>query len=584
MLSHISRWYCRVSASGTRLQTAALSLFAPDMAVAQGDEGAHKVRIEITRNENGETSHTVREFDLNDEQGMQNALRELGVMEELNMMGQDEDLIIDVRRMKEGGLLNDMSLAFSMLDGQRAELPERQAYMGVNYGDYDPGDHIEKSKRAPIKSGCVLTSVEENDPAWQAGLRENDVVVDMNGHPITDGNALINELRDHKPGDVVPVVYYRGKDKHTTNLALGEREEEVQGWNFNWNGAGSEAMDWNAYFNDNWDRSEPKAFLGVNGEDNKDGTGVRVTEVTEGSAAAAMGLLNGDVIERFNGEPVKDFSELAALIADMEPGEEVNMAVTRNGEGLDLSGPLGSQIVVQQAPEAPGMPCTPAIPPMPPMPNLSGMMSAEERADFERSMAEFERDMAEYQRDLEQQARDMSEHNRDMEEHDRDMEQYGREMEQFQRDMNDSSPDRAEFRREMEELRREMDILRRELSSDVVREVRMVSPAAELSPEDVQLLRSRGVNDLGSDLGWDDLRLTPDGPNGQFRLAFTVPDRGDLAVSVHDARGERVYHETITGFKGSYERLLDLSDLPEGTYFLVVGQGDATEARKLVKQ
>mgnify|MGYP001021286382 FL=1 len=199
-------------------------------------------------------------------------------------------------------------------------------------------------------------------------------------------------------------------------------------------------------------------------------------------------------------------------------------------------------------------------------------------------MAEFERDMADYQRDLEQQARDMSEHDRDMEEHDRDMEQHGRDMEQFQRDMNDSSPDKAEFRREMEELRREMDILRRELRSDVVREARMLSPAAELSPEETQLLRSRGVNDLDRDLGLNDLRITPDGSNGQFRLAFMVAERADLSVDVHDAKGERVYHEAITGFKGAYERLLDLSDLPDGTYFLVVGQGDATEARKLLKQ
>lgn len=226
----------------------------------------------------------------------------------------------------------------------------------------------------------------------------------------------------------------------------------------------------------------------------------------------------------------------------------------------------------------------PAIPPMPPMPNLSGTMSAKERADFEQSMAEFERDMAEYQRDLEQQARDMSEHDRDMEEHDRDMEQHGRDIEQFQRDMNDSSPDRAEFRREMEELRREMDILRRELRSDVVHEARMRPPAAELSPEDTQLLRSQGVNNLARDLGWNDLRITPDGPNGQYRLAFLVSERGDLAVDVHNAKGERVYHEAITGFKGAYERLLDLSDLPDGTYFLVVGQGDATETRKLQKQ
>lgn len=197
-------------------------------------------------------------------------------------------------------------------------------------------------------------------------------------------------------------------------------------------------------------------------------------------------------------------------------------------------------------------------------------MSPEDQAQFERDMEQFQRDMEQHARDMEQQARDM--------------EQQARDMEQAQQDQNEDPPNRTEFQREMEELRREMDILRRELRSDVVREARMLPPAAELSPGDTQLLRSRGVNDLDRDLGWNDLRITPDGSNGQFRLAFMVAERGDLSVDVHDARGERVYHEAITGFKGAYERLLDLSDLPDGTYFLVVGQGDATEARKLLKQ
>ena len=36
--------------------------------------------------------------------------------------------------------------------------------------------------------------------------------------------------------------------------------------------------------------------------------------------------------------------------------------------------------------------------------------------------------------------------------------------------------------------------------------------------------------------------------------------RGDLEVDVHDATGERIYHETITGYRAATERTLDLSD------------------------
>jgi hypothetical protein len=57
-----------------------------------------------------------------------------------------------------------------------------------------------------------------------------------------------------------------------------------------------------------------------------------------------------------------------------------------------------------------------------------------------------------------------------------------------------------------------------------------------------------------------------------------VPERGDLQVMVHDGKGDRVYHETIR-----YERTLDLSDLPAGTYALVITQDGRTATRELVK-
>jgi len=55
-------------------------------------------------------------------------------------------------------------------------------------------------------------------------------------------------------------------------------------------------------------------------------------------------------------------------------------------------------------------------------------------------------------------------------------------------------------------------------------------------------------------------------------------------VNVHDGTGTKVYEERITGFKGRYERTLDLSDKATGNYFLVIEQNGKSAAQKLVKQ
>ncbi|MBK6754876.1 MAG: hypothetical protein IPG69_15155 [Flavobacteriales bacterium] len=78
---------------------------------AQEPSGDRKVRIEITTNENGKTSTVTREFDMNDERSLEDALNELGVLDEIKLIGEGENLVIDMRRMKDGGALEDMSMA-----------------------------------------------------------------------------------------------------------------------------------------------------------------------------------------------------------------------------------------------------------------------------------------------------------------------------------------------------------------------------------------------------------------------------------------------------------------------------------------
>jgi len=87
--------------------------------------------------------------------------------------------------------------------------------------------------------------------------------------------------------------------------------------------------------------------------------------------------------------------------------------------------------------------------------------------------------------------------------------------------------------------------------------------------------------DRAPDLG--DLRCAPNPSDGFYRIQFNVAERGDLVVDVHNAQGDRIYHETVTGFKGRYERTLDLSDQADGTYFLVVALNGKTTPLKLVK-
>ena len=555
------------------------------IAFAQ-NEGARRVRIEITRNENGTESHVTREFDLSDEKQLADALKELGVMDEMNIIGDDENLVIDLKRMRDGGMLNDMSMALSMADAIPAP-GEPRAYLGVYYGNWNEGCEAKSKKdknKAPVKEGACVTAVEGDTPAEKAGLQTGDVIVAMDGDKIGDGYSLVAAIKEHKPGDTVKLTFYRGKEKKTASVTLAAKEDDVapQVWNWNWsegNDAHNRAMEDQDRAMEEHDRAmeeherameelanafraeENGAFLGVDGDDMPGGKGVRITNVVDSSAAERMGLKEGDVIRSINGERIEDFEDLADLMDESEPNSDVQVLVKRDDKEITFSGKLGQHkrimwnwdgeggpFVMPLTPMAPMSPMSPMAP-MPPMPDFGEAVSPEDQAEYEQDMAEYRQDMAEHARDMAEYARDRDEH-----------------------------------RREIDELRREMDRLRRDLRGEVTREMRVTVDAVKLSKEESDVLKNKGVTSLDSALEVPGLRVSPNPSSGSFDLAFQVPQRGDLNVDVHDANGDRVYHESITGFKGNYERVLDMSDRPSGTYFVVITQNGKAQARKLVKQ
>jgi S1-C subfamily serine protease len=54
-----------------------------------------------------------------------------------------------------------------------------------------------------------------------------------------------------------------------------------------------------------------------------------VNSVTPGSAAAVAGIQQGDIIQKFNGEPLANFKVLTQKIGDHQPGDEVTLTVLR---------------------------------------------------------------------------------------------------------------------------------------------------------------------------------------------------------------------------------------------------------------
>jgi serine protease Do len=100
-----------------------------------------------------------------------------------------------------------------------------RGYLGVGTEDMTP----EKARRLGLafESGALVNVVNPGSPAATAGLRPNDIIVDVSGRRVESSNGLQHIIQSRAPTEMVDVTYLRGgrrltaKVQLTSNQALG---------------------------------------------------------------------------------------------------------------------------------------------------------------------------------------------------------------------------------------------------------------------------------------------------------------------------------------------------------------------------
>ena len=75
-----------------------------------------------------------------------------------------------------------------------------------------------------VDSGAYVAEVNAEGPAYEAGIEKGDIVVAVNGEPISSADGLIIALREHEVGDKVTLTVVRGKKDLEVEVALGSDE------------------------------------------------------------------------------------------------------------------------------------------------------------------------------------------------------------------------------------------------------------------------------------------------------------------------------------------------------------------------
>ena len=74
-----------------------------------------------------------------------------------------------------------------------------------------------------------------------------------------------------------------------------------------------------------------------------DTSGAIIEDATAGGPAARAGLKNGDVVRKYNGQPVADSGQLVAMVTDTNPGTTVKLDILRDGQPMTIQVTLGER-------------------------------------------------------------------------------------------------------------------------------------------------------------------------------------------------------------------------------------------------
>ncbi len=203
----------------------------------------------------------------------------------------------------------------------------RRGWLGVFIQEVTPD--IADTLGLNQSAGALVSSVNENSPAYVAGLEPGDVIMSFDGKKIDRMRDLPRIVAETDIGATVEVEIFRGGQRSTVEVTLGELEKaELVGLVGKQPDGDSQTMDRLGFTVEDLDTALAENL----GMDPKL-TGVVVTDVAEGSPAMEKGVEPGDIIRRFGQRRVDSAADLAKSVAEtLDSGRSgVLLLIERDG-------------------------------------------------------------------------------------------------------------------------------------------------------------------------------------------------------------------------------------------------------------
>lgn len=188
----------------------------------------------------------------------------------------------------------------------------QRGWLGVTIQSVN--NQLVNEKGLTVREGAYITHLAENSGARDAGLKEGDVVVAIDGNAIRSNTELTETIGRHRPGDKVDITVNRDGKEITKAVTLKTRDGRI---------GTVKREDLTGLASLGLELEEVPATdlkkLDIAG-------GVRVKDLGNGKLARYTDIREGFVITRVNDKGVNNVKEFTAMLKSIRTGEVVTLS------------------------------------------------------------------------------------------------------------------------------------------------------------------------------------------------------------------------------------------------------------------
>lgn len=114
-------------------------------------------------------------------------------------------------------------IAFKVAEELAAHGSIKRGYLGIRSQPVELTAAAQTALKRKQTSGLLIVGIEAGTPAETAGLLVGDILVGLNGHPVSDPDELFGALHGALAGKPTPTEVLRGGEPKTITVTVGER-------------------------------------------------------------------------------------------------------------------------------------------------------------------------------------------------------------------------------------------------------------------------------------------------------------------------------------------------------------------------